>query len=149
MGIRPDFTGSKRPLQISYITNREHTPVNKTSKRTLLPLFFILIVAIIVRLIGLGSEYLWYDEGCSYGLAECSLRTMFSYIKQDVHPPLFYVLLHYYVKVLPNPGLFTIRLFPMVIDLMALLMLFQFTRVFVNDRTALVASLIYRNRHGF
>ncbi len=113
------------------------------STRGFVLFLLIFALAIGVRLAGLGQEYLWYDEGCSYGLAECSLHTMMSYIKEDVHPPLFYLLLHYYVKILGEPTFFTLRLFTVFIDLIALFLVFQFTRTFVNDGAALIASLLY------
>jgi uncharacterized membrane protein len=61
----------------------------KTGQRAALVLA-ILAAALAVRMVGLGSESLWFDEGFSAQMAESgSLREW----AKDTHPPLYYALL--------------------------------------------------------
>ena len=47
----------------------------------------------------LGKESLWLDEAFSVQLAHSSLSTIVTETAKDVHPPLYYVALHYWVRV--------------------------------------------------
>lgn len=50
-------------------------------------------IAAYVRLLGLGSESFWLDEGYSLAYTELPFRKMIAYIAtRDVHPPLYYIL---------------------------------------------------------
>jgi len=53
----------------------------------------ILGIAAYVRLLGLGAESFWLDEGYSLAYTELPFRKMIAYIAtRDVHPPLYYIL---------------------------------------------------------
>ena len=56
--------------------------------------FSIFLVLIGLRLYGLGNQSLWLDEAISVTVAKQSLAQIIQYAKADVHPPLYYILLH-------------------------------------------------------
>jgi hypothetical protein len=56
-----------------------------------LPLI-IIIIGIILRLIGLGWDSLWYDEAFTAWLAGLPLPAMMNAIAGDVHPPAWYLI---------------------------------------------------------
>jgi 4-amino-4-deoxy-L-arabinose transferase-like glycosyltransferase len=58
-----------------------------------LPLSLITLLALAVRLIGLGSKSLWMDETHSFYFASQPLSSLFSQLC-DPHPPGYYALLH-------------------------------------------------------
>lgn len=60
----------------------------------LLALAGILALAAALRFAGLGSESLWLDEGYSVRVASGSLREVIAGASGDIHPPLYYLLLH-------------------------------------------------------
>lgn len=59
-----------------------------------------LAVGMGLRFYGLEAQSLWYDEGSSVRLAEGPLRRIFEGAAQDIHPPLYYVLLYGWTAVM-------------------------------------------------
>ncbi|MEZ4711922.1 MAG: glycosyltransferase family 39 protein [Caldilineaceae bacterium] len=57
-----------------------------------------------LRLYQLGAESLWYDETVSVVLARKSLAGLFAHTAGDIHPPGYYILLHYW-QALTHPTL--------------------------------------------
>lgn len=54
----------------------------------------IFLVALAVRLWHLGKQSLWMDESFSLWMASHSIPKIFEALRQDTHPPLFYLFLH-------------------------------------------------------
>ncbi len=57
----------------------------------------IVLLAVVARLYGIATESLWLDEATSLMLARMSLSELITWTAQDIHPPLFYILLHYWI----------------------------------------------------
>ena len=53
-----------------------------------------LLLATALRILRLGFQPLWWDEGYSVWFATHSLAQMAALTAQDIHPPLYYALLH-------------------------------------------------------
>jgi mannosyltransferase len=62
-------------------------------------LVLILLFAFALRLYRLGYQSLWYDEAVSIHLATQDLRSLTQHTAGDIHPPLYYYLLHFWVRV--------------------------------------------------
>lgn len=58
----------------------------------------ILLLAFALRLYRLGYQSIWYDEGVSIHLAGKSLAALTAHTAGDIHPPLYYYLLHFWIK---------------------------------------------------
>jgi len=58
----------------------------------------ILLLAFALRLYRLGYQSLWYDEGVSIHLARKSLAALTAHTAGDIHPPLYYYLLHFWIR---------------------------------------------------
>jgi mannosyltransferase len=58
----------------------------------------ILLLAFALRLYRLGYQSIWYDEGVSIHLARESLAALTAHTAGDIHPPLYYYLLHFWIK---------------------------------------------------
>ena len=63
-----------------------------------LGLLALLLLAVGTRFYGLDLQSLWNDEGTSVALAQRSLSTIAEQAAQDIHPPLYYFLLHGWIK---------------------------------------------------
>jgi mannosyltransferase len=63
--------------------------------RSLLVLVFL--VAFALRLYRLGYQSLWYDEAVSMNLATKDLVGLTQHTAGDIHPPLYYYLLHFWI----------------------------------------------------
>ena len=117
--------------------------MSKNTKLNILVFIIILLIALTIGLTGLDSEYLWYDEYYSVCVANRTLdQTIYSIIS-DVHPPVFYLFLHYYIKLNPHFTIFYLRFLPMIINLIALVILFYFSKNFFNMEVAILSSLLF------
>jgi 4-amino-4-deoxy-L-arabinose transferase-like glycosyltransferase len=57
----------------------------------------VLLIGFGLRLCCLGSQSLWYDEAVSIHLATSDLRALTLHTAADIHPPLYYYLLHFWI----------------------------------------------------
>ena len=63
-----------------------------------LPLRVVLLAGFALRLFQLGTQSLWYDESVSLFIARQSVPDLIAHTAGDVHPPLYYLLLHYWLQ---------------------------------------------------
>jgi hypothetical protein len=61
------------------------------------PLLLILWLTFALRVWQLGAQSLWYDEAVSLFIAQQSIPDLLAHTAGDIHPPLYYVLLHYWL----------------------------------------------------
>ena len=61
--------------------------------------YLILFVGFALRLYRLGANSLWYDETVSLYLAQSELAELIRHTAGDIHPPLYYLLLHFWGRV--------------------------------------------------
>jgi mannosyltransferase len=61
-------------------------------------LILIILSAFALRLYRLGYQSIWYDEGVSLHLAMKDLRSLTLHTAGDIHPPLYYYLLHFWIR---------------------------------------------------
>ncbi|OGO04553.1 MAG: hypothetical protein A2Y73_04965, partial [Chloroflexi bacterium RBG_13_56_8] len=73
-------------------------------------LAIIMLVAVGLRLYRLDAQSLWNDEGTSVALAQRDLATIARNAAQDIHPPLYYYLLHYWLAAFGS-GEWAVRFF--------------------------------------
>jgi len=65
----------------------------------------IILLATLVRLYQVTVPLIWSDEAFSVWLARISLEQMVYHTAADVHPPLYYLALHYWMTVLGDSAL--------------------------------------------
>lgn len=75
----------------------------------LLLLIAVAIGALGTRLFLLGDKSIWLDEAWSWRAAEMSISSMIERTQGDVHPPLYYTILHYWVDLFGDAE-FSLRL---------------------------------------
>jgi mannosyltransferase len=64
---------------------------------TAILLLAITLLALALRLYRLGAQSLWYDEGVSVYLARMSLPQLTAWTADDIQPPLYYYLFHFWL----------------------------------------------------
>ena len=69
-----------------------------SSRSVMSLLLLIFLVAFALRLYRLGYQSLWYDEAVSIHLATKDLLGLTQHTARDIHPPLYYYLLHFWVR---------------------------------------------------
>ena len=100
----------------------------------------IFILALGLRLYGAGTREIWYDDAFSYFLAKQSLGQIISGTAADTMPPLYYFLLHYWMKI--GESLFVLRLLGMLLSLGSLAVVIDLGRRLAGIEAGLWAGLI-------
>lgn len=83
---------------------------NRRKTVALVLLLLILALAAAVRFYWLEAQSLWHDEGNSARIAERSIRLILEGAAGDIHPPLYYLALHYW-RALLGQSEFALRSF--------------------------------------
>jgi 4-amino-4-deoxy-L-arabinose transferase-like glycosyltransferase len=100
----------------------------------------ILLLALTLRLWGLGNESAWIDEAYSINLAKHSVLEILQGTAADQHPPLYYLLLHYWLLFGSSVGY--ARVLSLVIGIIHIGQILQFGRKLAGDWLALGTGLL-------
>lgn len=105
-------------------------------------LLAVLSVGVLVRVAVLGQESYWFDEIWSVNLARLSFSDMMAVlVREDVHPPLYPVLLWGWVRVFGHAEWAT-RLLSALVGAAAIAPLYAIGRRLFDSRTGLVAAAL-------
>jgi predicted membrane-bound mannosyltransferase len=95
-----------------------------------------------LRVIRLDMQPLWWDEGYSVFFATRDFGTMLDRTARDIHPPLYYALLQYWMMPFGKSQV-ALRLFSVLIGVLAIPLLYVLARrLFPKPRIALISALI-------
>ena len=111
----------------------------RISSRILLPL--ILLAAFLLRMYRLGVASLWYDETVSTFLAQQDLVTLTRHTAGDIHPPLYYYVLHFWGQ-LAGWSQFSFAFVSLIFGMLIIVLAYRVAREWFNARVALVATLL-------
>lgn len=101
----------------------------------------IVVIAIGVRLVGITKASVWHDEGFSAMLAGRDWVGIWLGSARDVHPPLYYELLHLWTVIFGN-SVFAIRSLSMVAGVLIVVLGTFLTKKISTKHTAILAGLI-------
>ncbi len=105
-------------------------------------IFIILSISVIGRLIGIGRNSLWFDEAVSYLAADLSIAEILNNTIQSSHPPLYYLLLHFWLPFSSSSDA-TLRSFSLFWTILLIpAIYFLALELFDNRRTAVWAVLM-------
>jgi mannosyltransferase len=113
----------------------------KRSWATPLLLVLIVLLALGLRLYRLDSQSLWADEGNSVALASRSLAAITHDAAQDIHPPLYYYLLHLWVRVFGDSEI-ALRSLSALMGTGLVFVTYLLGQQLFNRRLALIASFL-------
>lgn len=117
---------------------------NKTAAGRLVdytPLMIVLLIGALVRLHQLGAESIWLDEAVSIRIAHMSPGEIFEAIKTDNNPPLYYLLLHYWMIVFGDSEVAT-RMLSATAGVLALGVIYRVGDILFGRPTGLAAALL-------
>ncbi|MBC7877051.1 MAG: glycosyltransferase family 39 protein [Anaerolineales bacterium] len=110
---------------------------------------FILIFAFAIRLIGIASRPIWYDEAFSILFSEKGLNAMiYGTLSQtgagsaDIHPLGYYTLLWAWMKIF-GQTIPIVRLFSIVANLASIFLIYHIALILFNDKTAITTALLF------
>ncbi len=108
---------------------------------TVLMLGGIILLALSLRFYRLDGQSLWADEGNSAALAMRNLATITRDAARDIHPPLYYYLLHFWVRIFGN-GEIALRSLSALMGTALVFVTYLLGRELFNRRVALIASFL-------
>lgn len=104
-------------------------------------IYFILLLASVLRLFHLGKRDFWYDEAFTGIAVKEKFSDMMSMIIQDVHPPLYYISAKIFSSFF-GYSVFGIRMYSAIFGVLGVWAVYLFAKELFNKKAALWASLI-------
>ena len=104
-------------------------------------LLALTLLALFLRVLRLDLQPLWWDEGYSVWFATHPLGQMVGLTAEDIHPPLYYALLHGWTLLLGS-GPIALRLLSVVFGVLAVPAIYLAGRRMLTHRAALLAALL-------
>ena len=101
----------------------------------------VLMLACVVRLYDVTQPVLWMDEAYSVTLAAMPPSQIVLHAARDVHPPLYYVLLHFWMAVF-GKSLLAVRGLSVLCGSLTVLVAMAISVRLANRRTALIAGIL-------
>lgn len=98
-------------------------------------------LGLILRLIRIDFQPLWFDEGYSFYFAGSSVSTLIAATAVDIHPPLYYLLLKGWMALL-GVGPIQARLLSVAIGTITIPLLFALGRQVAGSRVGLAAAAL-------
>ncbi len=104
-------------------------------------LLLILLGGFLLRLYQLGAQSLWYDETVSAYLAMQGVTDLIAHTARDIHPPLYYLLLHFWIR-LAGDSEFALAFVSVFWSMLLLCLTYRLARRLVDTPTALLAAAL-------
>ncbi len=99
----------------------------------------ITLLAFALRVYHLDGQSLWYDEGFSVYLAQKSLLEMTTRTAADIQPPLYYCVLHVWMR-LAGRSEFAVRFLSLLFGTVTVPLIFVLGRRLAGERVGLLAA---------
>ncbi len=125
----PEWLGTVRAGAVRRVGNRLSVPA------------LITLLALGLRLIGLSYQPLWWDEGWSIYFATTSVHEMLELTAVDIHPPLYYLLLHLWSRVFGS-GVIPVRLLSVLVGTATVPLLYAVARRIGGHRSGVLAAFL-------
>ncbi|MDB6141228.1 MAG: hypothetical protein JWP80_272 [Pseudomonas sp.] len=101
----------------------------------------ILVLAGITRFYGLTQTAIWCDEGSSLLMSQYSFAMTWFHSAHDVHPPLYYLLLHGWMSLFGD-GIFSIRAMSAIPGVATVGLAVWLMRLITNQRATVLAGVL-------
>ncbi|HID61398.1 MAG TPA: phospholipid carrier-dependent glycosyltransferase, partial [Anaerolineae bacterium] len=103
----------------------------------------ITLLALALRLYHLGAQSLWYDEGVSVYLARMSLPQLTAWTADDIQPPLYYYLLHFWLLLFgPSSSEFVVRFPSLFFGVLTVPLMYRMGRHLFGAAAGLLAAFL-------
>lgn len=110
--------------------------------RTWWIVFLMVVIGSVLRGYHVQERSIWFDESFSWRLIQFPTSEMVGRAAQDVHPPLYYIVLKGWATVF-GPSILSLRSFSVLCSIVSIVAIYGFTSFAFNSRRAgLIASLL-------
>lgn len=113
----------------------------KLSGLLLITLLLITALGAALRIYKIGSDSIWLDEAYSVEISHKPLSTIVEETSKDVHPPLYYFALHYWIKLFGDSEFYA-RILSAVFGTLSILLIYFLAARLFDRATGLLASLL-------
>ena len=100
----------------------------------------VLLGAGLLRFVGLGRESIWLDEATSLLIARLGLPAVVAWAAGDIHPPLYYLALHFWLVL--GESEFAIRALSASLGILAVAAGYALARELFGTRTGLLSAAL-------
>jgi 4-amino-4-deoxy-L-arabinose transferase-like glycosyltransferase len=104
-------------------------------------LFILVLGGFVLRLYRLGYQSLWYDETVSLLLAKKDLAALIAHTAGDIHPPLYYSLLHFWL-LLAGDSEFSAAFFSLFFGVFLIALVYRLARELLGPTVGLIAAFL-------
>ncbi|MGH7792984.1 MAG: glycosyltransferase family 39 protein, partial [Thermodesulfobacteriota bacterium] len=101
----------------------------------------ILFLGLFLRVYDLSDESVWYDEAFSIELANSSISGVINGSAQDIHPPLYHILLHYWINLFGDSE-FSTRFMSVVFGVFAIFMIYKVGSLILDEEAGILSALL-------
>jgi len=134
-------------LTSSAATNNPATETPRGRARlALVCLLIIFATGSLLRLARIASDSIWLDEAYSIHVSHENLSGIIDEASNDVHPPLYYFLLHYWMKLFGDSER-SARMLSAIFGILSLLLIYRLTELLFDRQTALISTLFLAFSH--
>ncbi len=102
----------------------------------------LVLLNIIIKSVFLTRQPISHDEPFTIYHAQFDLFYLIDYLKNYNNPPLFEILLHFWIKLFGISEL-SVRILPMLFSSFSVLFIYKIGKTFFDDKTAIIASLLF------
>jgi len=112
---------------------------SRTRPRVLVPVLLLVALGIVLRLWSIDSRGLWLDEAITVLQARQTLPKVIQTLQEGVHPPLFHVLMHFWITAFgATEG--AVRGYAVVWGVLSIPAAYWATRIVYDRRSGLIAA---------
>ncbi len=105
-------------------------------------LLLIVLIGLGLRLYDLGAESFWRDEISSLQAAQLDLRQIIDNRAANFHPPFYYFLLHYWLKLFGSSE-FAARLLSVLCGTVSIVLICRIGTLLFSERLGLLSALLF------
>ncbi len=109
------------------------------TRRLLLPA--VTLLGLVLRLVQLNFQPLWWDEGYSVFFATRDLPTLLARTAVDIHPPLYYILMQWWSDLF-GTGDVALRLLSVLIGVATIPLLYLVARDLFDERVGILSAFL-------
>jgi uncharacterized membrane protein len=102
----------------------------------------LIFLNFILKIIFLGSRDIAMDEPFTIYYSQAGISSLFEMLKTENNPPLFFLLLHFWIKVF-GISVFSVRFLPFLFSTMTAPVIFLTGKRFFSAESGIIASLVF------
>lgn len=102
-------------------------------------LILIILLGVFLRFLNIEKHSFWCDEFLAISIGKCPIKWIINFITyHDAHPPLFYILVHFWLNF--GKSEFILRILPLIFGILCIPSGYLLGKKFKNEKTGLLLS---------